>query len=249
MFPKISIITITFNAERYLAQTMDSVAGQQYPDLEYIIVDGGSTDATLAIVKSRGGLVTKLISEPDNGISDAFNKGIRLATGEIIGIINADDYYHQGALDAVAQVVQEHPDDDVYYGNAIHERFDGSGAFHFRPAREIDRHIWRRMPISHPATFVRRTAYERFGHFETRYRLAMDYDLVLRMYRNGARFRYVDAVLSHFRYGQDRGFSGLRELRDIAVVHGLSPFTAHALFYITCFKAQTKRLIPNFLAN
>lgn len=226
MVPKISIITVTLNAARYLAQTLDTVAGQQYPNLEYIIVDGGSTDATLSIVRSRGSLVSQLISEPDNGISDAFNKGIRMAGGDIIGIINADDYYHPGALDAVTRAAQERPDHDVYYGDAIHERFDGTGAFLFRPAHEIGQDIWRRMPVSHPATFVRRTAYERFGLFDSRYRLAMDYDLVMRMFRGGARFSYVDAVLAHFRYGQASSVAGLRESRRIVIENGLPPLVA-----------------------
>ena len=105
--PRISIITPTYNAARYLEQTMESVAAQGYPDLEYIVVDGGSTDATLDMVRDRPELVTTWISEPDKGISDAFNKGISMATGEIVGIINADDYYHPGALAVVARAACE----------------------------------------------------------------------------------------------------------------------------------------------
>lgn len=88
---KISIITITYNSEKTLEDTIQSVARQNYPDLEYIIVDGGSKDATLDIVKKYSNVVTKWISEPDKGISDAFNKGIKIASGELIGIINSDD--------------------------------------------------------------------------------------------------------------------------------------------------------------
>jgi glycosyltransferase involved in cell wall biosynthesis len=244
-YPTISIITITFNAERYLEQTIASVAAQKYPNLEYFIVDGGSTDRTLEIVKGHESLVTRWISEPDAGISDAFNKGIRMATGEIIGIINADDYYHPGALKAVAKAAVEYPKTDVYYGDAVHERFDGSGVFRYRAPRDISRHIWSRMPISHPATFVRKSTYDRFGLFDTNCRLAMDYDFVLRLYRGGARFRYVNEVLTHFRYGQglDRSVCGIREVRDVAIRHGLHPVRAYWHYFIAALKSNAKAML------
>lgn len=241
--PSISIITPTYNASRYLEQTLASVAEQDYPATEYIIVDGGSTDATMDIIRAHSGLVTRWVSEPDNGISDAFNKGIALATGEIIGIINADDYYHPGALAAVAKAVCEQPEYDVYYGDAIYERFDSGGVFRFRPDKDVGKNIWRRMPVSHPATFVRRTAYERYGLFDTRYRLAMDYELVMRMYRGGARFHYVEEILSHFRYGQPCRLDGLREVRDIAVANGLSPIIAGIRYGEALIKERVKRLL------
>lgn len=246
MIPKISIITITFNAERYLTQAIESVGEQRYPNLEYIIVDGGSTDGTLSIVKSYPDLVTRWISEPDNGISDAFNKGIRMASGEIIGIINADDGYLPGALPAVAQAVQDHPDFEVYYGNAIHERFDGSGVYQFRPVPKIGPEIWRRMPVSHPATFVRRSAYERFGVFDTRCPLAMDYELLLRFYRSGARFLYMDSLLARFRYGQDRGLGVLKEIRDSRIRNGQSSFTANIQYCQNLLREKVKALLPAF---
>jgi glycosyltransferase involved in cell wall biosynthesis len=242
--PSLSIVTPTFNASRYLQQTIDSVAMQNYRKVQHLIVDGGSGDGTLDIIRANEGTITRWVSEPDEGLSDAFNKGIKMADGQIIGIINADDYYHPGALAAVAQAAREYPDCDVYYGDAIHERFDGSSEFLFRPDKEIGRRIWHRMPVSHPATFVRRSAYERFGLFSTRYRLAMDYELMLRMFRNGARFCYVNAVLSHFRYGQDRGIHGLREVRDCAVSNGRSPFLANWDYYLARLKMRVKTLRP-----
>ena len=244
--PKISIITITFNAAKYLEQTLASVADQKYPNLEYIVVDGGSTDNTLEIVQAHKGLITRWISEPDNGISDAFNKGIRMTTGEVIGIINADDYYHPGALATLAKEVRVHPDHDLYYGDAIHEQFDGSGIFHFRPMQDVSRCVWKRMPVSHPATFVRKSAYEKFGLFDTRFRLAMDYELILRMFRRGARFRYVHAPLAHFRYGQPCGLAGLREVRQIGVENGLSPFVAGLRYAEAALKLWLKHRIIAF---
>ncbi len=246
--PRLSIITPTFNAARYLEQTMESVAAQEYPSLEYIVVDGGSSDATLDMVRARPELVTTWISEPDKGISDAFNKGISMATGEIVGIINADDYYHPGALAAVARAAGEHPEADVFYGDAIYERFDGSGIFRFRPDPDVGRHIKRRMPICHPATFVRLAAYQRYGVFDTHYRLAMDYELVFRMYRAGARFQYVDQVLSHFRYGQPGRTDGLREVKNIAIANGVPPFVAWIRYGEALIKERVRLLLARSAA-
>ena len=114
---KISIITITYNSEKTLEDTIQSVARQNYPDLEYIIVDGGSKDATLDTVKKYSNVVTKWISEPDKGISDAFNKGIKIASGELIGIINSDDMLTDNSLNIIAKNIK--PETDVIYGNAI----------------------------------------------------------------------------------------------------------------------------------
>ena len=102
MQPKISIVTITFNSESTVEDTIKSVVSQDYPNLEYIIIDGGSKDGTLEIVDRYRDRIAKVVSEPDKGISDAFNKGIRNATGDIIGIINSDDILLPGALSAVA---------------------------------------------------------------------------------------------------------------------------------------------------
>ena len=101
--PKISIITITFNSEKTLEETIESVLSQNYPNLEYLIIDGGSSDGTLEIVKRYKDKIDFVISEPDRGISDAFNKGIRYATGEIVGIINSDDLLLPDALHKVAE--------------------------------------------------------------------------------------------------------------------------------------------------
>ncbi len=245
-YPYITIITPTFNAETHLEQTINSVEAQNYGRMEYLIIDGGSTDGTLEIIRSSGS-VTRWISEPDDGISDAFNKGIRMATGEIIGIINADDYYHPDAFCAVAEAVGESPEAGIYYGDAIHERFDGSGVFRFRAEQDVGRSIWRRMPVSHPATFVRKSVYEKYGLFDPGYRLAMDYDLILRMFLNGVKFQYCNSVLAHFRYGQDRGFEGLREVRDIATANGRSRYNAYIHYLVACIKASVRKFQTRLL--
>ena len=115
MQPKISIVTITYNSENTVEETIKSVISQGYPNLEYVIIDGASTDGTLDVVSKYSDRIAKIVSEPDKGISDAFNKGIKHATGEIIGIINSDDILLPGALQAVADAYEEGV--GVYRGN------------------------------------------------------------------------------------------------------------------------------------
>lgn len=198
---KFSIITITFNSARYLAETMESVLSQDYVDLEYILVDGGSTDGTLDIIRRYADKDKRLrwISEPDKGIADAFNKGLALARGELVGILNSDDTYCPGALRKVADTCSAHPDCDVFHGDMM--RYEGDTPLFLLKATDVAANIWHEMPVNHPATFVTRRAYDKVGGFDVHLRYAMDYDLVLRLYRDGCSFRYIPAPLAAMRYG------------------------------------------------
>lgn len=193
--PKISIITITYNSERTLERTILSVLEQDYKNLEYIIIDGASEDGTLNIIKKYGDKINRWISEPDKGISDAFNKGIRMSTGEIIGIINSDDGYYSGAIKAVAEAYE--PDIDVYRGDIMFWNTETGAkilevpSMHFPPSSI-------KINMSHQGTFVTKKAYERYGMFNTDYRTAMDLDLMMRFERQGAKFRYIDRILAYF---------------------------------------------------
>lgn len=194
---KISIITITYNSEEYLADAINSIRNQNYPDLEYIVVDGGSTDGTLDIVKSNSDIISKWVSEPDRGISDAFNKGISMATGDIIGIINSDDMLSDNALSIIRDRVNA--DTDVFYGNVVNF---GEGIEHPYVTKPgpLDG-LYVSMTLIHPAVFVRRSAYEKYGTFNLSYKCCMDRDLLLRMYSQGAKFQYVDESLARYRHG------------------------------------------------
>jgi glycosyltransferase involved in cell wall biosynthesis len=227
--PSFSIITVTFNSARYLKEAMESVLSQDGVDLEYILVDGGSTDATLELIRCQAAADSRVkwLSGPDEGIADAFNKGLALATGEIIGILNSDDIYCAGTLRAVAETWRTDPKCDVVHGDLI--RFtDDRPLFRLKPA-DIERCIWHEMPLNHPATFVKRRAYEQIGTFDKNLRLAMDYDLVLRLYLNRCRFCYLERVLVKMRYGgkSDARFWGARkEVFAISVRHGYPVYRA-----------------------
>jgi len=180
---KISIITASYNSAKTLARTMDSVLAQNYPDLEYIIIDGASTDNTREIVESyQNKLNIKFISEPDNGIYDAMNKGVRLATGDIVGILNSDDFYDNGnVLNNIAGAFEDNKIDAVYgdikyFGEDINKitRYWQAGEY----TESKFNNGWM-MP--HPTLFVRKSVYEKCGLFNTNLKLAADYEFILRL--------------------------------------------------------------------
>lgn len=226
---KFSIITVTLNCEQVVEKSILSVLSQGYSELEYILVDGGSTDGTCAIIREYADLHPNIrwLSEPDAGISDAFNKGLRMATGDVIGILNADDCYTPGALDLVAGAVSAHPECDVFHGNML--RYQGETPLFMLTPANLERNIWHEMPLNHPATFVTRRAYQTVGEFDPALKIAMDYDMILRCYTAGVRFWHIDRVLAHMCYGgvsDARVLDGLVEVYRISVAHGYSPFKA-----------------------
>lgn len=178
---KISIITVCYNAERYIADALTSVRAQSHPDIEHIVVDGCSSDSTLAIVRAYG--PERVVSEPDKGLYDAMNKGVAMAAGEVIGILNADDFYRDDHVVArVAALFERHPDVDMIYGNVEFVMPDDTSrmirfydARHFRPWKL--RYGW--MP-PHPACFVRRSVFERYGAYRLDYRISADYEFFVR---------------------------------------------------------------------
>ena len=243
---KISVVTVTLNSRLHLAETIQSVLSQGYDDLEYLIVDGGSTDGTVDLIREQADRDPRIrwTSEPDAGIADAFNKGIRRASGDLIGIINADDRYLPGALAAVAAAYAAHPDCDVFHGDMV--RYEGETPLFLLKPTPVETHIWREMPLNHPTTFVTRRAYERVGGFDRRFRVAMDYDLVLRLYRAGCRFWYLDQPLAAMRYGgasDSRFLDGLREVRRATVRAGYPPLRAWYWFLVKAAFGYAKLLL------
>lgn len=201
---KISVITVAFNAAATIAETLDSVAAQTCPGVEHIVVDGASTDGTLEVIKRHGQRVAHLISEPDHGIYDAMNKGLRLATGDIIGFLNADDVYADTGVLARVSATMEAEGLDALFGDAEFVSPDRPDrplrryrSERFRPARLA----WGWMP-AHPTLFLRRHVYERFGLFRTDYRIAGDFELVARMFHGDTlKYRHVPEVLVRMRTG------------------------------------------------
>jgi glycosyltransferase involved in cell wall biosynthesis len=193
--PKVSIITTVYNAVATVEQTILSVLNQSYTSIEYIVVDGGSKDGTLQIIDRYRDRITHMISEPDKGIADGFNKGIKLATGEWIGMINADDWYTENAIETIMNNVG--PADDVCCGDIL---LKGENGFERIKNSRIG---WLNygMYIMHPTCFVRAEVYRRTGPYDSSLRIAMDFDMFLRIKNLGYRIKYVNAVIACMRTG------------------------------------------------
>lgn len=200
---KISIITATFNSAETVRDTFDSILGQTYPDYECVVVDGGSTDGTVDIIKEyeprfRGRM--RWNSEPDKGIYDAMNKGISLASGDVVGILNSDDFYTSGdVLQVVADELRKCPELDAVYGDVHYvDRKNLSKTVRYYSSKLFRRNLMRMgfMP-AHPSFYCRREVYERFVidggcFFDTTYKVAADFEILLRMiYVGGIKTQYV----------------------------------------------------------
>ena len=194
--PLVSIITIVFNGEKDIQQTMDSVLQQSYGSVEYIVIDGGSTDATVSILEEYDSQLTFWESTPDKGISDAFNKGIKRANGEIIGLINAGDWYEPNAVECVVDAFLAEKEVGVVCGAL--QFWKGTKLEYL--CRSVPGLLEREMSITHPTCFVRKTLYSRFGMFSLDYKLAMDYELLLRLKTNSAVFVSLDTVLANMQH-------------------------------------------------
>lgn len=192
---KITIITVVYNGGKTIEQTILSVLSQEYTNLEYIIIDGGSTDNTIEIVNKYRNQITHFVSEADEGIYDAMNKGIALASGDIIGIINSDDWYESGVFKQVSEAFRN-KEIDVVYGkqNLV---FD-DGRIEEQPDNPLE-NICFEMSIPHPTVFVKREVYEKHGVFSTDYKISADFDLMLRLYLNRVNFHKINRVFSNFR--------------------------------------------------
>lgn len=202
---KVSIITVCFNSAGTIRDTIESVLAQTYSDIEYIVVDGASKDNTLDIVREYESRIAMIISEPDKGIYDAMNKGIQAATGDIVGILNSDDFYESySVIEDVVKAFQSSPSADVVYGDVVFVSPDNLDvvtrhydASHFKAWKL--RFGW--MP-PHPATFVKKSAYQNVGSYSLGYRIAADYEMFVRLLLiNNCQYERIDRVLVRMRAG------------------------------------------------
>lgn len=202
---KISLITVAYNSAATIQTTLDSVAAQDYSDLEYIIVDGGSKDTTLDVVGRYPDLVTECISEPDQGIYDAMNKGVQRATGDVVGILNSDDFYlGDKVLDQVVELFSADLKLEVVLGDVDFVNDDDlSRTVRRYRAGNFKPWMFRfgLMP-PHPAVFVRKSAYERVGLYKLGYKIAADFDLLTRLLLvDGAKYKTVGKTWVRMRTG------------------------------------------------
>jgi len=209
----ISVVTVVYNGDKYLEQTIKSVLNQNYDNVEYIIIDGGSTDNTLDIIKKYDYAIDYWISEPDGGIYNAMNKGASLCSGDYVAFLNADDWYVEGIINRVSLGIGN-GDIDYAFGNVnIYGGVNGSRIF--RP--QLSEYKYK-MPLPHPSFFLRRSLLLMFG-FNEGYRAIADYDLILKILGMNLKSKYIDEVFVNFRAGGLSSFPHEREHFRLAYEH------------------------------
>lgn len=267
--PLVSIITICKNPGEALRNTIQSVLTQTWDNIEYIIIDGASSDQhTQDILKAYTNKVDLIVSEPDRGISHAFNKGIEKSTGDIIGLLNGGDTYSPDAVESALKTFQ-HSMADFCFGDCMyHEAEDYS--FIIRGEADYQQRLHYRMPaFNHPTVFIKRPAYEECGLFSEKWQISMDYELLLRLSAKGKQGIYIPKVMAEM--GRN-GLSisnmpgSLREVRAISIEYGLARHKAlyhyssnmlrywagkviNRLFGTAIMKGYRKRFIKGYTEN
>ncbi|MBC7694911.1 MAG: glycosyltransferase [Burkholderiales bacterium] len=246
---KVSIITITYNSESTLIDTIDSVLNQTYRDIEYIIVDGASTDDTISIVHSYKEKITKFISEKDNGLYDALNKGIAMASGDVIGILHSDDFYtSHHIIENVVNTFQANHSDAVYADLYYVDKDDTNKIFrkwksgHYKHGMFLNG--W--MP-PHPTFFVKKSSYEKYGCFNLDLVSAADYELMLRfIHKHQIKLAYLPEFIIKMRVGGKSNVSlknrirANKEDKKAWKMNGLNPY-----FY-TMYLKPLRKIIQLF---
>lgn len=214
---KISIVTIAYNSAQTIEATLQSVIQQDYPDIEYIVIDGGSSDGTQAIVQKYLHRIAHFSSEPDKGIYDAMNKGVRAATGDVIGVLNSDDFYADASvIRDVVSTLKANPECEALYADLVYvDRAHTDKVTRYWKAGQFNRLRFRQgwMP-PHPTFFVSRSAYDRFGLYSLDLKSAADYELMLRfLYKHKIRCCYLPRVITRMRVGGESNVSLKNRLR------------------------------------
>lgn len=188
---KISVITVCYNSAETIEKTILSVANQTYKNIEYIIVDGNSKDATLAIIKKNENTITKWVSEPDKGLYDAMNKGIAMATGDLIGVLNSDDVFNSETVIENLVDFHEKNDVDASVGNIIQHKKNG------KIVRLYSSKYWNPDKLTigfmppHPSVFFKKELFEKFGNYDLGFKIGADYELITRFFlKNKISWKY-----------------------------------------------------------
>jgi glycosyltransferase involved in cell wall biosynthesis len=245
--PLVSLITVVYNGEQYVEEAVKSVLNQTYPNIEYIVVDGASTDLTLEIIDKYRDEIDVLISEPDRGIYDAMNKGLNIATGEIIGFVNADDGLYPEAAERIVETFLQENKPDYVYGivDRINQQGEVIGQTKPVPEEHMNRKRFQEMPFAHPACFISKHVYNTIGVFDIKYAISADYDFVLRMMENGFTGHPVEFIIARFREGgRSGGLKTFMETLKVHKKHGVTFIDRHLSFVSSVIKLTIMNYFP-----
>jgi glycosyltransferase involved in cell wall biosynthesis len=199
---KISLITVVYNAENTIADCIESVIGQNFRNIEYIIIDGASTDGTIQIIQKYKHHLTHFVSEPDKGIYDAMNKGIKLATGDVVGILNADDFFADNTVLSVIAGTFEKKNTNIIYGDLDYINAKGKVIRKWRSGKFTSKSFNLGWMPPHPTFYCKRNLFEKFGLYSLNYGTAADYELMIRyLYVNKLTAAYINKVIIKMKTG------------------------------------------------
>lgn len=195
--PLISVVTIVYNGKQEIERTINSVLNQRYNNIEYIIIDGGSNDGTIEIINKYKEKISLFISEPDFGIYDAMNKGIRNAKGEFIGIINCGDWYEFDAIKNIVDYYTLNNNASIIHGVVRNLSVEGK----LKSILGYSSSVLSQHMIQHPTCFIKKSIYDKYGLYDLKYKSASDYELMLRLQNYGVNFYFLDKILANFTEG------------------------------------------------
>ena len=249
--PLVSVITVARNAARTIHRTIDSIVSQGYSPLEYIVIDGGSSDATPDIVRSYGGRIAYFVSEPDHGISDAFNKGVNLAKGKYVTFVNADDWLSPEQIATAVEILEAHPEASFVFGDLLHHR--GGKPGHVQKGSADYRRFLRFQmgSLNHPTMVCRREMFAGVGPFDMRYRIAMDFHWLQRAHHVGFSGVYSDRIRGNMESGGisgAQGFAAIAEARRSAIETGENSVAVWAYWLWASTKFALRRLVEQRLS-
>ena len=244
--PLVSIITVVYNGQVTIEKCIESVKKQSYGNIEHIIIDGGSTDGTLDIIKKHGDEISYWTSEPDKGIYDAMNKGLKIAQGDFIAILNADDYYLPNAIELSMQEIEETNSDysfaEVQYVNSKAK---------IRPIFPLEQNkIYQEMLYPHVSAVISKKIYDEVGYFDTNFKIAGDHDMALRIHLNNYKYCYVSEVIAELEEGGvSSSNESNKESLTVVIKNGKDIVRSYTTYYKQLIKINLVKFLPQKIVN